>query len=495
MKPKRTFFNAVKWAYSASWGERAFSALFTFILAAILGPRDFGVVSIALIYVLFLQIFLDQGFVAALIQRKELDQEHLDAVFWMDLVLSLFLVMISVLLSGRWAAANHAPQLALLISVLSLCIPIEGLAVVQGALLRREMDFKSLSMRSNASVLIGGLVGIAMAFKGFGAWALVGQQIARDLSALCLLWSLSKWRPRFEFSWRHLRELMNFSISNFIAQLAVFADMQAGSILLGVLFGPVAVGLYRLADRFMGSVVAMATSSIQSVALPEFSRLQDHPEDLKKSALSCIRLSSIVTIPALAGLAAVSETLLLAVGNQWSPAVPVLKILCVMGMCLMLSFFTGPLLQALARTRELAVLEWVRVALGLGFLAVAGWLARGASVDRQILEIALARFVPVVFIFTPVFVFILMKLCGITLRELVASIANSVIASVCLVVAVRLFQATHWFAETTAIRLLLLNILVGGATGMAVMLLIDKEMRGFAQTTSRRVYGAVVASR
>src|SRR5258708_443934 len=269
MKPQRSFLNAVKWAYTANWGERAFSALFTFILATILGPRDFGIVSIALIYIMFLQIFLDQGFVAALIQKKDLDQKHLDAVFWMDLVLSLFLVALSVLLRRRWAAANHAPELALLISVLSLSIPIEGLAVVQGALLKREMDFKSLSIRSNASVLIGGVVGIAMAFAGFRVWALVGQQIVRDLSALVLLWRFSHWRPRVQFSLKHLKKLMNFSVPNFYAQTAIFADMQAGSVLLGLLFGPVAVGLYRLADRFMSSVVAMATTSIQTLSLPE----------------------------------------------------------------------------------------------------------------------------------------------------------------------------------------------------------------------------------
>jgi O-antigen/teichoic acid export membrane protein len=367
--------------------------------------------------------------------------------------------------------------------------------VVQGALLKREMDFKSLSIRSNISVLIGGVIGIGMAFTGFGVWALVGQQIGRDLSALALLWTLSKWRPRLEFSWKHLRDLMNFSIANFVAQLAIFADMQAGSILLGLLFGPVAVGLYRLADRFMNSVVAMATSSIQSVALPEFSRLQDRAEDLKKSVISCIRLSAIVTIPALAGLAAVSETLMAAVGAQWAPAVPVLKILCVMGMCLMLSYFTGPLLQALARTRELAILEWARVAVGLGFLALAGFLARGREVDSQLIVIALARFVPVAFIFMPVFVWILMKLCGITIREVIASILNSVIASVCLVAAVRVFHASGLLAEQGAIRLLLVNIAIGGVVGAFVLLALDKEMRGFAHGMFRRISGVAVVSK
>src|SRR5437660_12203229 len=123
MTNPKSFLNAVKWAYTANWGERAFSALFTFILAGLLGPRDFGMASIALIYILFLQMFLDQGLVAALIQKRNLEPEHLDAVFWMNFVLSLVLVGVSILLGRWWAAMNHLPEIAAVISVLSLCIP------------------------------------------------------------------------------------------------------------------------------------------------------------------------------------------------------------------------------------------------------------------------------------------------------------------------------------------------------------------------------------
>ena len=120
--------SAVKWSYTASWGERAFGALFTLILAAVLGPSDFGVVAIAVIYINFLQMFLDQGLAAALIQKKDLDRQHLNAVFWLDLALSVVLVLVSIFLSHGWARLNHSPQVAVVISVLCLCIPIEGLA-------------------------------------------------------------------------------------------------------------------------------------------------------------------------------------------------------------------------------------------------------------------------------------------------------------------------------------------------------------------------------
>jgi PST family polysaccharide transporter len=467
----------MKWSYGATWGEKAFGALFTFLLAALLGPKDFGVVSIAVVYVLFLQMLLDQGLATALIQKKNLQPEHLDAVFWTDMSLSLALVGSSILLSRWWAAINHAPRAAAIISVLSLCIPIEGLAIVQKSLLLREMDFRSLSIRSNVSVLIGGVVGVGMAYGGWGVWALVGQQITRDLGALILLWRLSSWRPRFSFSWKHLKDLMGFSISHFVGQLGIFADTYASSIVLGLFFGPVAVGLYRLADRIMNTVVATATSSIQSVSLPEFSRFQDDPTELRKSVLTCVRLSSTVTLPALAGVAAVGGPLMATVGAQWIRATGVLQLLCVLGMFSVFTAFTGPLLQALARVKLVAALVWVRAVVGIALLLVAGAVGRGRPISSQIMGIALARFVVGGLLTAPVFVYLLMRVAGISFRDLLSSSARSMLASVGVGLSVFLFHSTGWFSTEKPAVLLAVEVLVGGISGLPILLLLDVQLR------------------
>jgi O-antigen/teichoic acid export membrane protein len=489
MANQRSFLNALKWSYSANWGERAFSALFTMVLAGILGPRDFGMVAIALIYTGFLNMFQDQGLVTALIQKKDLRQEHSDAVFWTNQVLSVAIVAISIILSGWWAAKNHAPEAARFISALSLTIPIEGLTLVQIALLKREMNFRTLSVRSNISVVVGGVLGLGMAFLGFGAWSLIGQIFGRDLVALALLWKMTTWRPRLEFSWKHLRELMGFSISNFIAQLGIFADMQAASVLIGLLFGPVAVGLYRLADKIMSSVIAMATTSIQAVSLPEFSRLQDKPVELRHSALFCIRVSSIVTLPALAGLAAVSGPLMGTIGQQWLPAANVLKLLSVLGMFIMFAFFTGPLLQALSRPHKLALLEWARTAIGVTFLVGAGLVVRHLNPAWHLMTITLARFIPTVCLIAPVFLYILMKLCDISIKSLLVAVGPSVASSAGVLAAVSLCQFSNLFADIRPLFVLLSEVVIGGLTGVAILLVTDKQLRtglrGMIQRTLR----------
>jgi O-antigen/teichoic acid export membrane protein len=487
---KDSFANALKWSYSATCGEKAISALFTFFLAALLGPKDFGVVSIAVVYILFLQMLLDQGLATALIQKKNLDAEHLDAVFWIDLSVSLVLVGASVLLSRWWAGVNHAPQAALLISVLSLCIPIEGLAIVHKSLLSRYMDFKSLSVRSNLSVLTGGLVGVGMACTGCGVWALVGQQISRDLAALILLWKLSTWRPRLSFSPKHFGDLMGFSVSNFIAQLGIFADTYASSIILGLFFGPVAVGLYRLADRVMNTVLVTATSSIQAVSLPEFSRFQDQPSQLKKSVLTCVRLSSTVTLPALAGVAAVSMPLMATLGSKWIPAAGVLRVLCVLGMSFVFAYFTGPLLQALSKVKVAAILEWARTVAGIAFLVVAGFRARSSPITSQIMGIALARFIVGAFLVTPVFLYLLMRLAGIRFRELLSSVAPSVLASISVVSSVIVFRASGWLSSGRPVVLMTTEILIGGVTGLLTLFFLDAHLRLSARRLFKRRIGS-----
>lgn len=475
-KPK-SFSHALKWAYTGNWGDRALSSIFIFILAAILGPKDFGVVAIAATYVAFLQVFLDQGLAAALIQKKNLEQAHLDSVFWTNIALSVCLIFISLPFSHWWALRNHAPEAARIIPVLSISILIEALSLVQTAVLKKDLDFKSLSIRTNAAALIGGLAGVGMAVAGLGVWSLVGQQVIRDGSAVILLWNLSSWRPRFEFSWTHLKDLMGFSVPNFVAQLGIFMDGQAASVALGLLFGPLAVGLYRIADRVVNSVIMVAMVSIQAVSFPEFSRLQDQPSELRKSVITCIRLSSAATLPALAGLVAVGTPLMEVLGAKWVPASGVLKILSLLGMFIIFGYFTVPLLQALAKTRAVAGLEWGRTIVGLTILVIAGLLVRESPVQSQIMGIALARFVTGALIVLPVFMYVLVRLSKVSLRELLSAVAPSAVSAGSVIVVIGISHLSGWLSGQQPLVLLLVETVLGGAVGIWVILAMDPSLR------------------
>jgi PST family polysaccharide transporter len=478
------FLSAVKWSYVANWGERSFGALFTFVLAALLGPRDFGIVAIGMAYVLFFQMFLDQGFLAALIQKSDLEPEHLDSVFWMDLLLSVILMGLSLWLSEWWALRTHSPGSGRVFGVLSICIPIEGLAAVQGAVLKKQMDFRTIAIRTNVAALAGGGVGLGMAFRGFGIWSLVGQQVTRDLIALWLLWKLSDWRPRVRFSWSHLKSLTGFSVANFTAQLGSFAEAQSSSLLLGIFFGPAAVGLYRIAERLTNSIVSMATASIQAVSLPQFSRLQKHPEELARSVLLCVRWSAALVLPILGIMAVSSDRLMAVVGSKWIPAEDALRLLCVLGMCSVFAHFTGPLLQAASKTRLLAALEWGRTGASVCLVTAAGILVQDNTIKSQVTAIALTRTILGACIATPLFLAILIRTARLRWQELASAVAPSILSAVSAAVGVELFRLIAFTDHPGSLLFLIADFGAGAAAGCAALVVMDPGLR-------RSVLGAV----
>ena len=181
MAPRRSFGYALKWAMVMNSGTRGIATAVTFLLAALLGPGDFGLVAVALIYIAFVRMLLEQGFITAIIQREQLDDEHLDSAFWLNVAWCLILAGVSFLTAGWWADVNNMPDLEDVIHVLSILIVVEGLGIVQHALMERQLDFKRLALRSNLSVLLGGAAGVPLALAGAGVWALVAAAArARD---------------------------------------------------------------------------------------------------------------------------------------------------------------------------------------------------------------------------------------------------------------------------------------------------------------------------
>lgn len=486
MSRQPNFRRAVYWAYAMNWGAQGFGALFTFVLASILGPREFGAVALAMIYIAFVQMILDQGLYAALIQRKDLRPEHLDAVFWLNIAVSLVLIGLSVGFSRWWARVNHLPELALVISVLSASILIEAFAKVQRAVLQREMDFKRLAIRSNGSVVAGGVMGLALALKGYGVWALVGQRICEDSAALILLWSVGHWRPRWRFSLDPVRDLLGFSMASFVNKVGDFAYAQADATFMGIFFGPVAVGLFRLGQRLMGQVLDSATTALQVVSFSEFSRLQDRPIELRQSVLRCVRLASVLSLPALAGLAACGGHLMAVLGAKWAPAADALTILCLFGITQALSRFTGPLLSAKGKPHLLAVLTWTINAVSIGALLFAAILLKNASVTRQITGIALTRFVVGAGLMAPIFLFFLLRFSQTPVKSFLGAIGPSSLAACATSAAVILLNVSGLLKGLRPTVCLAADVVAGGLVGIGTLLALDRQLLGNIKSLASR---------
>src|SRR5690606_4860777 len=154
----------------------------------LVGPEAFGLVAMATVFVLFIQLLMQQGLMPAIIQRRDLRPDHLDTAFWLVMGAAVTLTVLSIGFSGWWARVNREPELAPLIVVLSFMVPLRGLSLVQEALLRRELDFKLLALRTGLAMTVGAVVSLVLAFAGAGAWALVVQQLVTAAIEVIVLW-------------------------------------------------------------------------------------------------------------------------------------------------------------------------------------------------------------------------------------------------------------------------------------------------------------------
>jgi teichuronic acid exporter len=484
----QTFGHTLKWATVMTTGTRAIATVVTFIIAALLGPGDFGLVTVALVYVMFVNVFLEQGFLTAIIQREDLRPEHLDSAFWLNLVWCLVLSALVYVSAGWWAGVNDMPDLKPVIQVLSLLVLIEGLGIVQTAVMQRSLSFKRLALRSNVGAVLSGVVGVSLALAGAGVWALVAQQLVLETTFLVLVWLLSPWRPQLRFSAGHARELLSFSVNVLAANLAAFAGRRADALVMGIFFGPVAVGLYRLADRVVEVVLDLTMQPVGVMSLPLLSRLQSDPVRLRETTLKCLRATALIAVPALLLVVATSDQLVALLGNEWEDAAVPLQLLALAGIGKAVGLFTGPVLFAVSKPRFRAVMLWLIAGLSTAVAVAVGDALRGDSVKTQVFGMSASRAVLFVIVLLPVYVAIIHRFTGVSVRKFLRDVpgpAVSGLAAVAVVFALEESGAIDGLSPVPAL------VVAGGAalvTTGSLLVLLDRTARKYARRLAGRIW-------
>jgi teichuronic acid exporter len=486
---RRSLRDSLRWAFLMNWGQRGIATAFTFVLAAILGPADFGLVALGLAFVALLQVALDQGISTAIIQREDLEDEHLDSAFWLNLVWCIGLAALSAAASGWWAAANDAPELRNVILALSALLPIWGLMIVQLSLLQRETRFKELAVAWNIGAVAGGITGLVLALMGAGVWAFVAQQLVMDAIALVVMWFVARWRPRARFSRRHARELVGFSANVFVANLGGFVSRRSDTLLMGLFFGPAAVGLYRLADRVVDLMLEFTMRPVGLISLPHFSRLQSDPEGLRDAVEKCVRVTMMIAVPVLLVVAATSDFVIALLGDEWLPATNVLALLCIVGIVKGVVFFSGPLLFAVAKPLLRAAMLWVLGALSALTVVGVGLALTDGSTDDQILGMAGSRALLFLLAILPINLAILVRFGGLRLRRLAPALPGPLASGLAAFAVAAVFRTSGVLDGLSALPAAVIGVGTAGAAAIVVLLLVDPLARAEASSLRRRLTG------
>lgn len=460
-----------------TWGQRGIATAFTFVLAAMLGSHDFGLVAMALAFVALIQVVLEQGISTAIIQREKLEDDHVHSAFWLNLAWCLVLAGVSVALSGWWAGANDAPELGNVIVALSGLLVIWGLMIVPMSLLEREMRFRELAVCWNVGALTGGVCGLTLAFMGAGVWAFVAQQLVMDGIALVAMLAATRWAPRVRFSFRHARQLLGFSSSVFLANLGGFVNRRADTLLMGLFFAPTAVGLYRMADRMVDLVLEFTTRPVLLIALPHFSRFQNDPAGLRAAVERCVRVTLTITVPAMLFVAATSDYSLALLGDEWVSAADVLALLCVVGVVKGLITPTGPLLFAVAKPLLRAAMLWVLGALSAVTVVAVGIALQSAAADDQIFGMAASRALLFLLAILPINFAILIRFGGVHMRALLPSLAGPLASGMAAFAVVAAVKALGLVEGLSPLPAAVLAGAPAAAAALAALLLLDPEAR------------------
>ena len=336
------------WTFIDTWGSQFISLLIFAILAHLLTQVDFGLVALATVFIAFAQLFIDQGLGDALIQRTTITRLQIDTAFWVAVVTGAGMTVLGIALAVPIAVLVNEPGLAPILVVLSFNFVVTSLSSVQLALLRRDMRFKSLALRRLVAVAASGVIGVGAAlFLNWGVWSLVAQQISYGIVSVLMLWTVSPWRPGFQWSRADFRELFAFGSNVVGSDVLNFLSRNSDNLLVGAVLGAGPLGLYAVGYKILDTTQTLLVNAARKLAFPVFSRIQHDRERTKRAYGRVNRAVSVVILPGYIGLSIVAqEAIVVLFGQKWAPSGPVAATLYLIGPVLTLQVFSGALLNA-----------------------------------------------------------------------------------------------------------------------------------------------------
>lgn len=381
---KQKTVKGVGWSFADNIANQAITFLVGLVLARLITPEEYGLIGIILIFVAVFDSIVNCGFSNALIRKSDADDRDYNTVFIVNMVLSTFLFFVFFFSAEFIADFFGQPLLKPLTQVMGSIVVIHAFAIIQRTILIKRIDFRTQTKASVISSITSGVIGITMAFYGYGVWSLVGQQVSRALLNTVCLWIYSHWWPKLQFSWNSFRELFGFGWKLLVSSLIDTAWKEIYQVVIGKCYAPATLGQYTRAHQFASSFSSNLNSVILRVSYPVFSNLQDDKQHLKEGYRRVIKLTMLVTFVLMFGLVAVAKPMILVlVGEQWLVAADFLPIICLQMMLYPLHSLNLNMLQVQGRSDLFLKLEIIKkcvaiIPLSLGIFVGIYWMIWGS---------------------------------------------------------------------------------------------------------------------
>ena len=362
------------WRLAERFGAQGVAFVVSIVLARLLAPEAYGTIALVTVFTQILNVFIDSGFGNALIQKKDADDLDFSTVFYFNIAICVLLYLGMFLAAPLIAKFYNDASLTPVVRVLSLTLIISGVKNVQQAYVSRTMQFKRFFFATLGGTIGAAVIGIAMAYFGFGVWALVAQQIFNATVDTLILWISVKWRPKWMFSWQRLKGLFSFGWKLLASSLldTVYSDLR--QLIIGKMYTKTDLAQYNRGKQLPDLLVNNIDTSINSVLLPAMSQVQDNPERVKNMTRRAMKTSTYVIAPVMMGLAFTAESIVhLILTDKWLPCVPFLRIFCITYMFYPVNTTNLNAIKAMGRSDLFLKLETIKKVIGLIVLLGTMW--------------------------------------------------------------------------------------------------------------------------
>ena len=369
LKQKTT--KGLLWSSVERFSNQGMSFLFSVILARMLAPSDFGIIAMITIFFAVAQSFVDSGFSNALVRKTDRREEDFSTCFYFNIGVGIIAYIVLFLIAPLVASFYNQPILSPIIRITGLGVVLNSLCVVQQALFTIKIDFKSQAKVTLSATIISGIVGVVLAYQGYGVWALVWQGVVLSLVRMGLLWLMSKWRPTTGFSKSSFNYLFGYGSKLLASGLLDTIYNNIYPIVIGKFYTPAQLGNYSRALSFAQLPSSNITSILQRVTFPVLSTIQDDIPRLQANYRRLLKLSAFIIFPLMMGLAAVAFPMIrLILTPKWEGCSLYLQIICFALMWYPIHAINLNLLQVKGRSDLFLRIEIIKKIVGVCIMCI-----------------------------------------------------------------------------------------------------------------------------
>ncbi len=369
---RKTVSSNLMWRFLERFGAYIVSFVISVVLARILDPDTYGVVALMTVVIAFLDVFVTGGFANSLIHDKNATDKDFNTILIFNTIFSLALYVALFFTSPLIAAYYEKPILTWLIRVAGISLLINGIKNLQYAYVAKKLQFKKFFFATLGGTIASGIIGIIMAIRGFGAWALVVQGVANHFIDSMILWFVIKWKPKFQFSFKLFKKHFSFGWKILVYKIIYNISNSVRQLAIGKKYTESDLAFYNRGKTYPNMIGQNVYNSVNSVMYPVLAKTQDDYKRFNEILAKALKINMFVMLPICVGMFCVAEPFIfLLLGTKWLPCVPYIRIFCIVILFNSVEAIISNGPMALGKSTASMILGIIECLISIGLLIVA----------------------------------------------------------------------------------------------------------------------------